>query len=93
MEVFLYNELFHIHRNLQKMPDLSDISKENVKKGKMGGSASNAGDKFSRNPYNHDDEKQLTAEERKAVSIERPSRPIPPNRPLPVLSVLWCKFL
>ena len=69
------------------MPDLSDVPKGNVKKGKMGGSVTKNADHLSKNPYSHEDQERFAAEERQALGVERPSRPIPPNRPLPVISV------
>ncbi|XP_065059055.1 pericentriolar material 1 protein-like [Rhopilema esculentum] len=56
------------------MPDLSEIPKENVKKRGMGGSASKrvGGDR-------------TFSDEKEAQTFDRPSRPTPPNRPLPLL--------
>ena len=84
LSLFLYDIFLRI---LQNMPDLSDISKGNIRRGKMGGSASRSGDRFSKNPYHHGDQEQFSVDEKQALSLERPNRPTPPNRPLPVLSV------
>ena len=69
------------------MPDLSDISKGNVRKAKMGGSASKNIENHFENRGSHENEKRFAAEERHSLNSERPSRPTPPNRPLPVITV------
>ena len=62
------------------MPDLSDISKQEMKKRHMGGSA-------SRNTTKNDNNLSLRAAAAEGLAQERPSRPTPQSRPLPNITV------
>ena len=66
---------------------MPDISKGNVKKERMGGSASRNSDNYLQASNSHHNEVMFAAEERQALNMNRPSRPTPPSRPLPVLMV------
>lgn len=67
------------------MPDVA--AKEDAMKEKMGASSSRNADSYLQNSNNHEQEVRFAAEERQALHVERPTRPTPPNRPLPVITV------